>query len=233
MDEILQVIQDGATYLINGGLRVLYFAADHWPLLVGLLCTVIVAALFDRWVVALASATPARPGQPRLPRRATRRPYGITLLIFAVWLIAVSQWPQPVPALGAAMWVATVIVVLLLPAERAPLLSRCKNFIFSYAAVLLGGLWILNQTAAASPREWAAIIGGVGAAQDTLAQDRSLITTLITLLVMWWGPVAIFVYVGQRLQIHMGSLANPWQTAADILREIQTREGDSRSLFNS
>lgn len=63
----------------------------------------------------------------------------------------------------------------------------------------------------------------MGEAQDVLAQNRSVITTLITLGVMLWGPTATLLYVGQRVQLHLGSLVNSWQTAADIVREIQTR----------
>ncbi len=98
------------------------------------------------------------------------------------------------------MWVATVIAVLLLPIERAPVLARSKSLIFSYAVVLIVGRWFLTQTAAASPREWAALIGGVGEAQDVLAQNRSVITTLITLGVMLWRPAATLLYLGQRVQ---------------------------------
>jgi hypothetical protein len=226
MDDLLQLFQDGATYLINGALRVIYALGDHGPHLIGLLCALIMAGLLDRWTAALITAVPARLNQP-VPRRSQPRPYVATAITFTVWAIATGSWPPPVPALGAAMWVATVLAVLALPTERVPVLARGKSLIVSYAVVLLVGGWMLNQTAAASPRDWAALIGGVGEAQDVLAQNRGLITTLITLGVMWWGPVATLVYLGQRVQLHLGSLVNPWQTAADIVREIQTRDGRS------
>jgi hypothetical protein len=224
MDDVLQLLQDGAIYLINGGLRLLYMISDHGPHVIGLLCAIAVIGLLDRWVAALVTAVPARANQP-VPRRSHSRPYLATVLTFVVWLIAIGLWPPPVPALGAAMWVATVIAVLLLPVERAPVLARSKSLIFSYAVVLIVGRWFLTQTALASPREWAALIGGVGEAQEVLAQNRSVITTLITLGVMLWGPTATLLYLGQRVQLHLGSLVNPWQTAADIVREIQTRRG--------
>jgi hypothetical protein len=222
MDDGLQLLQDGAIYLINGALRLLYTIGDHAPQVIGLLCALAVIGVLDRWVAALVTAVPARGDQTPL-RRAHTRPYVITAITFVVWLIAIGLWPPPVPALGAAMWVATVIAVLLLPVERTPVLARSKSLIFSYAVVLIVGRWFLTQTAAASPREWAALIGGVGEAQDVLAQNRSVITTLITLGVMLWGPTATLLYLGQRVQLHLGSLVNPWQTAADIVREIQTR----------
>lgn len=222
MDGLLQLLQDGAIYLINGGLRLAYTIGDHAPQVVGLLCALAVIGLLDRWVAALLTAVPARSNQP-VPQRSHRRPYVVTMITFVVWLSAIGLWPPPVPALGAAMWVATVIAVLLLPIERAPVLARSKSLIFSYAVVLIVGRWFLTQTAAALPREWAALIGGVSEAQDVLAQNRSVITTLITLGVMLWGPAATLLYLGQRVQLHLGSLVNPWQTAADIVREIQTR----------
>lgn len=222
MDDLLQFLQDGATYLINGGLRVIYALGDLGPQLVSLLAALIMTGLLDRWTVALVTTVPSRSNQP-VPRRSQPRPYLATLLTLLVWLIASGLWPAPVPALGAAMWVATVLAVLVLPTERVPVLARGKSLIASYAVVLIVGRWFLTQTAAATPRDWAALIGGVGEAQDVLAQNRSVITTLITLGVMWWGPAATLVYLGQRVQLHLGSLVNPWQTAADIVREIQTR----------
>jgi hypothetical protein len=222
MDDLLQLLQDGTIYLINGGLRLAYTIGDHGPQMVGLVCATFVVGVLDRWVAALVTAVPARANQP-VPRRAHPRPYLATVFTFVIWLIAIGLWPPPVPMLGAAMWVATVIAVLLLPVERAPVLTRSKSLIFSYAVVLIVGRWFLTQTALATPRDWAALIGGVGEAQDVLAQNRSVITTLITLGVMAWGPAATLLYLGQRVQLHLGSLVNPWQTAADIVREIQTR----------
>lgn len=222
MDEVLQILQDGGVYVLNGVLQVVYFIVDHGPVLIGLGCAALVAGVFDRWIVMLAVTTPARQGQSA-PRRVNRRPYLRTLITCGIWLVAVSAYPAPVPQLGAAMWVATVVVVLLLPTERAPVLSACKNIILTYACALLGFLWYVNTTAAASPREWAAIIGGVGAAQDTLAQNQSLVLTIGTIGLTWSGPFATALYVFKRLTAHMESLANPWHSAAEILRDIRTR----------
>lgn len=226
MDDLLQFLQDGATYLINGGLRVVYALGDLGPHLVSLLAALVMLGVLDRWTVALVTTVPSRSNQP-VPRRSQPRPYLATVLTFIIWAVASGLWPAPVPALGAAMWVATVIAVLLLPVERVPVLARGKSLIASYAVVLIVGRWFLTQTAAATPRDWAALIGGVGEAQDVLAQNRSVITTLITLGVTVWGPAATLLYLGQRVQLHLGSLVNPWQTAADIVREIQTRRSSS------
>ena len=226
MDDLLQLFQDGATYLINGGLRLIYALGDLGPQLVSLLAALIMTGLLDRWTVALVTTVPSRSNQP-VPHRSQPRPYLATVLTFIIWAIASGLWPAPVPALGAAMWIATVIAVLLLPVERVPVLARGKSLIASYAVVLIVGRWFLTQTAAATPRDWAALVGGVGEAQDVLAQNRSVITTLITLGVTVWGPAATLLYLGQRVQLHLGSLVNPWQTAADIVREIQTRDGRS------
>jgi len=222
MDDVLQVLRDGGVYMLNGGLQVLYFLIDHGPLLIGLACVGLVMGVFDRWLVQLAVTTPARQGRPA-PQRVVRRPYLRTLITSVVWLIAVSAYPAPMPQLGAAMWVATVAVVLLLPTERAQVLSACKNLILTYACALLGFLWYVNTTAAASPREWATLIGGVGAAQETLAQNQSLVLTIGTIGLTWSGPFATALYVFKRLTAHMESLANPWHSAAEILRDIRTR----------
>jgi len=74
-----------------------------------------------------------------------------------------SRLPAPVPQLGAAMLVATVIVVLLLPTERAPVLGTCKNIILTYACALLGFLWYVNTSAAAPALGTAVLIAVLAA----------------------------------------------------------------------
>jgi hypothetical protein len=222
MDELWQAAQDLGIYLINGVLRVAYFTADHLALLIALACAAIVMGLFDRWSIELSTSTPARQGRAA-PRRSTYRPYARTGITIGLWLLAASLYPAPVPELGAAMWLASVIAVLLLPTERATVLAACKNLILTYALLLLGFLWYVNTTASASPREWAGIIGGVGEAQQTLAQNQSLIITIGTIGITWSGPVAAAIYLWGRLKAHMDSLAAPWQSMAEIVRDIRTR----------
>jgi hypothetical protein len=222
MDEILQVIQDGGVYVINGVLRIVYLIADHLPILIGLLCAVIFSGLFDRWLADVATTTPARQGLSA-PRRLNRRLYIRTVITFVIWLLAINLYPAPVPELGAAMWVASVLVVLLLPTERAGVSSTCKNILLTYACALLGFRWYLGTIGSASPQAWAGIIGGVGEAQSTLAQNQSLVLTIGLIGLTWSGPFATAVYVFKRLTAHMESLANPWHSAAEILRDIRTR----------
>ncbi|CAG0972508.1 hypothetical protein ARNL5_01802 [Anaerolineae bacterium] len=222
MDEVGQVMRDAGVYVINGGLSVSYFLFDHLALLIAIACAAIVICLFDRWLIDLATSTPARQGRAA-PRRAVSRPYARTVITLGMWLIAASLYPAPVPELGAAMWLAAVVAVLLLPTERASVLGACKNLILTYALMLLGFLWYVNTTAQASAREWAAIIGGVGEAQQTLAQNQNLIMTIGTIGITWSGPVAAAIYLWGRLKTHLDSLAAPWQSMAEIVRDIRTR----------
>ena len=222
MDEIGPVVRNASVYVINGGLSVIYFLADHLALLIAIACAAMVIGLFDRWLIDLARSTPARQGRAA-PRRAVNRPYARTAITLGLWLIAASLYPAPVPELGAAMWLGTVVAVLLLPTERAAVLGACKNLILTYALMLLGFLWYVNTTAQASAREWAAIIGGVGEAQQTLAQNQNLILTIGTIGLTWSGPLAAAIYLWGRLKAQLDSLAAPWQSMAEIVREIRTR----------
>ncbi len=222
MDQILQAVQDGGIYVINGGLRALYFAADHAALLIGLLSVLIIAGLYDRWLAGLANTRPDRAGQPA-PYRRVARPYVRTLITGALWLLAASLYPTPVPESGAAMWVTAVVVVLWVPVERSRVLARFKDILLGYSCALLVFLWYSNTLASASPRDWAAIIGGVGEAQQTLAQNQSLVMTIGTIGLTWSGPFAIATYAFRTLTSQLESLANARQTAAQIVREIVTR----------
>ena len=222
MDQILQTLQDGGIDVINGALRVTYFALDHLALLISLLAALILAGLYDRWLARLANTRPDRAGRPA-PRRSTRQPYLRTLITLALWLIAASLYPAPVPELGAAMWITAVVVVLLVPVDRQRVLARFKDILLGYAFALLVFLWYTSTLAAASPREWAAIIGGVGEAQQTLAQNQSLVMTIGTIGLTWSGPFAAATYAFRTLTSHLDSLANARQTATQIVREIMTR----------
>ena len=65
--------------------------------------------------------------------------------------------------------------------------------------------------------------GGVGEAQQTLAQNQNLVMTIGTIGLTWSGPFAIATYAFRTLTSQLESLANARQTAAQIVREIVTR----------
>ena len=60
-------------------------------------------------------------------------------------------------------------------------------------------------------------------AQQTLAQNQNLILTIGTIGLTWSGPLAAAIYLWGRLKAQLDSLAAPWQSMAEIVREIRTR----------
>jgi len=141
-------------------------------------------------------------------------------------LVAGALYPTPVPWLGTAMWLLTVLALLLMPAERPPILWRCKAFIISYALLLLGFRWYLAVVSSATPQQWAAVVGTSGDAQRVIAGNRSLFITIGSWAAWFVLPSAHALYVVQRVAANPMSLVNPAQSAAQIVEAIRTRGGD-------
>jgi len=209
-------------YLVNGLLAVVYLAADRWPLLIGLPCGVVVGLMFDVSAQGLAAAAPARQGQkPHL--EMARHHQVLTGAALLGWLVVGSLFPTPVPQLGAVMWVLFVAALLLMPAEQAAILWRSKVAILSYCGVLMAFRVVAAWTLAADPREWAAVVGTMGEAQQVVASGRGLVLTIAS-YVSWFAiPAAYVVYLFQRATTHPMSLRDPLARAGEIVYQIRQR----------
>jgi len=209
-------------YILNGFLATVYFLVDHWTLLISLFCGGVVLLVFDRLVQQIAASAPTRQGQ-RPPVRVSRNHQILTAVAAAIWLIAGSVFPTPVPQLGTVMWLATVAALVLLPADQYDVLWRGKMAVIAYSLVLLGfkvfAVWSLHT----DPRDWAIIIGSVEEAQRVVASSRGVLLSIAS-YVSWFAiPAGYLVYLFQRLSVHPMSLRDPLARAGEILYLIRQR----------
>ena len=217
MVDILVIVGNG--FLVMG-----YWLTDHLPLLVSLACLPPMLT-FDQAVAVLAAHTPARAGQSA-PANLNRSHHLMTLLTGSLWLLAGALFPPPVPWLGTAMWLTSLLLLLLLPAERPVVLWRVKVSILIYSLMLLGFRWYLWQISHADPYRWATVIGSVGEAQRIIGQNQGLFLTIGTWIAWFALPVAHVGYVVQRFTTNPMSLRGPHQAAAEVLEAIRMRSAD-------
>jgi len=210
--------------MANGFLVMGYWLLDHFPLLLSLLCVPLML-LFDQATATLAAHTPTRGGQAA-PPILNYSNHLMTGAAAVTWLVAGSLFPRPVPWLGAAMWLAALLLLLLLPSERPVVLWRTKVGILIYSLMLLGFRWYLWQINQADPYQWAAVMGSVDEAQRIIGQNQGLFLTIGTWIAWFALPVAHIGYVVQRFTTNPMSLRGPHQSAAQVLETIRMRSHD-------
>jgi hypothetical protein len=213
-----QVIRDLAVYELNGLLVIVYAIVAQWALALAGLCGAGVLVL-DR--LALLQVTlSARPGVPA-PVHSMR----LTLGVLALWIIVAITVPQPVPALGLAMWAVTLAVAWLIPPARLQTLWRGKMALLMYALANIGLLLFTRLTANLSPEQWAALLGSTQAANQTIDQGKGIVQTIATIAIWYAIPVGYIGWLVKEFAVNQGSLVAPGRTAADIVHAIRTRGG--------
>jgi signal transduction histidine kinase len=208
-------------YFLNGILAVIYGLWDNVSLLASLACAACCFLYFDRVVQEQAHR-----GRP--VRDYPRVAQWMTAVTWGLWLVASLLSSSPVPQIGALMWAALVVSLLLAPSEWPALLWRAKTFIITYALFLLVFRFYLWQTASMSPAEWAAVVGSVEQAQSVVAQNRSMATTIGFWLLWAVMPLAYFSMLIQRLTVNPMSLVSPLRSAAQIIQDVRTRGEERR-----
>jgi hypothetical protein len=223
LKEVGRFLLDITVITANGFIATWFFVLDALPQILSLICAFSFLALFDRRAELVAAWRPHRRGV-RPPLDASRAHRVLTASCILLWLFSSFLYPEPVPWLGAAMWLTSVLSLLILPAERIALLWRTKVSILIYSISLLGFRWYLFQVSRLSAREWARVLGSVGEAERIIAGNVGLFTTIGTWLAWFVLPCAHAMYIVQRATVNPMSLVNPFQSVAEIIREIRTRE---------
>ena len=100
------------TYLLNGVLATVYWLGESGAAFVSILCAGLIIRFVDRRVQSRAAFRPGRSGR-EAPTPDLYTAQITTAVILVLWVI--SQWGMgaPVPWLGAAMWIAGTIILLL------------------------------------------------------------------------------------------------------------------------
>ena len=136
---------DAVTYIVNGFLETVYFIVERAPHLLSVIAALVIFFVFDVIAQREMVFAPARYGKkqaaPSKPSRATQ---GLTVIAIALWLLATWTFGPPVPYIGAVVWIASLVALLVMPQQRYDLLWQTKAFVILYALAILlyrGMLW--------------------------------------------------------------------------------------------
>ena len=210
------------TYLLNGVLATVYWIGESGAALVSILCAVLIIRFVDQRVQSRAAFRPGRSGR----EAATPDLYTAqitTAIILVMWVI--SQWGMgaPVPWLGAAMWLAGTIIVLLVHMQEHTLLWNMKSGIAIYSLAVIGSRLYLAYTAQLSADQWAALIGTSESAAAVIANTRGNVTTIILWALWLVIPLGYFAMLLQQVLINPMSLVNPLAGASELINRYRTR----------
>lgn len=215
------------TYLLNGVLASVYWLGESGAALVSSLCAVIIMRLVDQRVQSRAAFRPGRSGrEAAYPEGSTAQM--TTAIVLLIWVI--SQWGMgaPVPWLGAAMWLAGTLLVLLVRLQEHALLWNMKSGITIYSLAVLGSRLYLAYTAQLSPEQWAALIGTSESAAAVIASTRGNVTTIILWALWLVIPLGYFAMIIQQVLINPMSLVNPLAGASELIQRYRTRRPGDR-----
>jgi len=210
------------TYLLNGVLATVYWLGESGAALVSLLCAGLIIRFVDQRVQSRAAFRPGRSGR----EAATPDLYTAqitTAIILVLWVI--SQWGMgaPVPWLGAAMWIAGTIILLLVHMQEHTLLWNMKSGIAIYSLAVIGSRLYLAYTAQLSADQWAALIGTSESAAAVIANTRGNVTTIILWALWLVIPLGYFAMLLQQVLINPMSLVNPLAGASELINRYRTR----------
>jgi hypothetical protein len=210
------------TYLLNGVLATVYWLGESGAALVSILCASLIIRFVDQRVQSRAAFRPGRSGR----EAATPDLYTAqitTAIILVMWVI--GQWGMgaPVPWLGAAMWLAGTIIVLLVHMQEHTLLWNMKSGIAIYSLAVIGSRLYLAYTAQLSADQWAALIGTSESAAAVIANTRGNVTTIILWALWLVIPLGYFAMLLQQVLINPMSLVNPLAGASELINRYRTR----------
>ena len=210
------------TYLLNGVLATVYWLGESGAALVSILCAGLIIRFVDQRVQSRAAFRPGRSGR----EAATPDLYTAqitTAIILVLWVI--SQWGMgaPVPWLGAAMWIAGTIILLLVHMQEHTLLWNMKSGIAIYSLAVIGSRLYLAYTAQLSADQWAALIGTSESALAVIANTRGNVTTIILWALWLVIPLGYFAMLLQQVLINPMSLVNPLAGASELINRYRTR----------
>jgi len=210
------------TYLLNGVLATVYWLGESGAALVSILCAGLIIRFVDQRMQSRAAFRPGRSGR----EAATPDLYTAqitTAIILVLWVI--SQWGMgaPVPWLGAAMWIAGTIILLLVHMQEHTLLWNMKSGIAIYSLAVIGSRLYLAYTAQLSADQWAALIGTSESASAVIANTRGNVTTIILWALWLVIPLGYFAMLLQQVLINPMSLVNPLAGASELINRYRTR----------
>lgn len=226
MEVILDQLSYLAIFLANGFLTLGYFLFERLAHLLALSAALIIAATFDRLIQSQAVYAPGRYGSGAVkPSQMPRNAQVITGLAIGLWLTATWSFQSLVPAIGAAMWVASLGALLVMPQQRWSLLWSTKGYLILYSLTVIGFRLYLWQAAHVSPQELAEVFGGSEPAERVLAQNTGTFVTVGSWLLWAILPGGYFALLLQNWLVQPMGVVGPLQGAQDVMTTLRTRAG--------
>jgi hypothetical protein len=215
---------DWSTYLANGGFVLGYFIMERLAHIASIASAIVVAVSFDRLIQSQAVFAPSRYDTGAVkPSQTPRTAQIITGFAIALWLAATWSFESLVPAIGAAMWVASLGALLVMPQQRWSLLWSSKAYLVLYSLAVIGFRLYLWQSAQVSPQALAEVFGGAEPAARVLAQNTGTFATVGAWLLWAILPGGYFALLLQNWLAQPMSVVGPLQGAQDVLRTLRTR----------
>jgi hypothetical protein len=223
LDQIGVILTDIPVYAANGALVILYWLLANAPALVSTACATILVFLPDAEIQQRAGFRPRR-GDRGATYTTPRTAQIISVIVLSIWIIAQWNMGAPVPWIGAAMWLAGLIAVLTLSAQRFNLLWYVKAGIAMYALAVIGSRIYLAYTTHLTPEQWAALIGSSESAAAVIAGTRGNVTTILLWALWLIVPLGYFSMLVQQVFINPMSIVNPLAGAQDMMRALRVRD---------
>jgi hypothetical protein len=223
LDQIGVILTDIPIYAANGALVILYWLLANAPALVSTACATILVLLPDAEIQQRAGFRPRR-GDRGATYTTPRTAQIISGMVLAIWIIAQWNMGAPVPWIGAAMWLAGLIAVLTLSAQRFNLLWYVKAGIAMYALAVIGSRIYLAYTTHLTPEQWASLIGSSESAAAVIAGTRGNVTTILLWALWLIVPLGYFSMLVQQVFINPMSIVNPLAGAQDMMRALRVRD---------
>ncbi|MDD5369144.1 MAG: hypothetical protein PHQ40_08665 [Anaerolineaceae bacterium] len=222
LDHLTASLMDVPIYTVNGLLILVFWFTSQAPVLASLMSAALIALLPDAEVQRRAAFRPAREGEIT-ERSMPRTAQVITLLVFSAWVVAQWGMGEPVPWIGACMWGAGLLAILVLPGQRFNLLWYVKAGIAIYALTVLGSRVYLTNTTTLTPEQWAALVGSTESAAAILANTRSNVTTIVLWILWLVVPLGYFSMLVQQIFINPMSIVSPLAGAQEVIKSLRVR----------
>jgi hypothetical protein len=202
---------------------------EHTAHISALAVALLIIATFDRLIQSQAVFAPRRyEGGAVHPSQVPRTAQAITGLAIGLWLAATWSFQSLVPAIGAAMWIASLGALLVMPQQRWSLLWSTKAYLILYSVAVVGFRLYLWQSAQVSPQALAEVFGGSEPAARVLAQNTGTFAAVGSWLLWAILPAGYFALLLQNWLAQPMSVVGPLQGAKDVLATLRTRGNPDR-----
>ncbi len=218
----MTLVETLAVYWVNGLLALVYFTVGRLPEILSAVAAGVLGWVLLPEIEARAVARPMRYGRGEVmaARPAARTVMGIAL---ATWMVASLVTGFPVNVIGAFMWVAANVAVLMVSEERVNVQWWAVMGILVYAVLVLlyrGGLWMLQRVDAMT---WASTVGSASEAQVMLDTTRRNAAMMGMLFIFLFYPLGYLALLFNRVVRNPKPLYNVFAEAGDVLRRLRTR----------